>query len=64
LLNVRKKRKHDLMLITPPPDWREYFDHYRHAHLVGHRHALLSWKQQFSCHVVFAAMYVRAQRWA
>ena len=38
-------RKHDLMLITPPPDWREYFDHYlgysRRARLVDHWHALL-----------------------
>jgi hypothetical protein len=30
--------RHDLMLITPPPDWREYSDHYfgTHARLVDH----------------------------
>jgi hypothetical protein len=63
MLDERKKRKHDLMLITPPPDWREYFDHYlgKCARLVDHWHALLSWKQHFPCQLVFAALYVRAQ---
>ena len=60
----RKKRKHELLLITPPPDWREYFDHYlgRRACLVDHWHALLSLEQLFPCHLVFAALCVRARR--
>ena len=53
---MRRSRKHELMLATPPPDWREYFDHYlgRRARLVDFQHALLSLQQFFPCHLVFA----------
>jgi hypothetical protein len=60
----RKQQKHEEMLITPPPDWREYFDHYlgRRTCLVDIQHALLSLEQFFPCQLIFAALCVHAQR--
>jgi hypothetical protein len=63
-LEERRKQKHELMLAAPPPDWREYLDHYlgRRARLVDFQHALFSLEQFFPCQLVFAALCVHAQR--